>query len=66
MQDSGLSRVSFQKDRSHMGVYVIDSGRCELINSDHQYTFEITRGDLFGDSYVFKQIVSPCLILIEH
>lgn len=44
-----------------MGIFVIESGRCELNNAGMQYTLDISRGDTFGESFALKQLVSLVL-----
>ena len=40
-----------------MGIYLIDSGRCMVVNNalEQKIMFEIGRGESFGDSFVYKQ-----------
>jgi len=41
-----------------MGIYLIECGKCVVQSIDKKILCEIGRGDSFGDSYIFKKIVS--------
>ena len=45
-----------------MGLYLIESGKCIIVNNGMETKIfsEIGRGDMFGDSFVLKQPVSKC------
>jgi CRP-like cAMP-binding protein len=53
------------KEKECDGVYIIDSGSCQVVNSydGHEIT-TITRGDYFGESQALKIPVS--FLNIDH